>query len=45
VHDFERDEFVVGGIRGGNEEERGIAAVDYLGVCCVNMVVSGMVKK
>ena len=33
VHDFEGDELVVGRIGGGDEEEGGVAAVDYFGVC------------
>ena len=33
VHDFERDEFVVGRVGGGDEEEGGVTAVDYFGVC------------
>jgi hypothetical protein len=32
VDDFEGDEFVVGGVAAGDEEEGGVAAVDYLAV-------------
>ena len=28
VHDFQRDQLVVGGVGGGDEEEAGVAAVD-----------------
>ena len=33
VHDFQRQEFVVGGVGGGDEEEGGVAAVDDLRFC------------
>lgn len=32
MHDLESDEFIVGGIGGGDEEERGISAIDDLRV-------------
>jgi hypothetical protein len=32
VDNFEGDEFIVGGIYAGDEEKRGIAAVDNFGV-------------
>ena len=38
MHDFQGDEFVVGGVGGGDEEEGGVAAVDYFGVCWVKRV-------
>ena len=33
VDDFEGDQLIVGVVGGGDEEERGIAAVDDFGVC------------
>ena len=33
MHDFERDEFVVGWVGGRDEEEGGVAAVDYFCIC------------
>jgi hypothetical protein len=33
VDDFERDQLIVGGVTTGDEEERGIAAVDDLCIC------------
>lgn len=41
VHDFKGDEFVVRGVGGGDEEEGGVAAVDYFGVCIADGNVSG----
>jgi hypothetical protein len=32
MDDFERDQLVVLGIAAGDEEERGVSAVDYLGI-------------
>jgi len=32
VDNFKSDEFVVGRVAAGNEEERGITTVDYFGV-------------
>jgi hypothetical protein len=38
VDDFEGDELVVGRVAAGDEEERGISAIDNLGVCpCVSL--------
>jgi hypothetical protein len=33
MHDLERDQLVVRVRDGGDEEERGVATVDYFGVC------------
>jgi hypothetical protein len=33
MDDFERDQLIVGGVAAGDEEERGVSAVDNLGVC------------
>ena len=32
MYDFEGDEFIVGGVGGGDEEEGGVAAVDDFGI-------------
>ena len=32
VDDFERDQLIVGGVAAGDEEERGIAAIDNFGI-------------
>ena len=32
MYDFEGDQLIIGAVAAGDEEERGIAAVDYLAV-------------
>jgi hypothetical protein len=33
MDNFERDQLIIRGVAAGDEEERGISAVDDLGVC------------